>query len=152
MSLFACFIAILSSSFALAAGPKMLSPSYELVLVDKRWPDRPFVIDVPAENERGIKSLESYIGGGVALDHDGSISIGVANGVAVRTEKSERHKWSFRIDPKTVEFADATIELCDASFMHIEEDIDKWLSEVGRFCPWSTALYLVSIKKTWTKK
>jgi Big-like domain-containing protein len=45
--------------------------------------------------------------------------------------------WSFHFDPKTIGFADFAIELCDASMLLIERDLDNaW----PQWCPWSTEL------------
>lgn len=128
-----------------------LHPSYELVLIDNRWPDRPFLIEVPAANLQGIKTLESYIGNGVSIDSSGNIEIGIAMGKVVRTQKNTQHGWSFQLDPMTVEFADSATEVCDSTFMGIENNIDSWIKQVGQFCPWSTHYMAKSIKKTWTK-
>lgn len=54
-------------------------------------------------------------------------------------------KWSFHFAPDTVQFAEVAIELCDARPSYIEANLDQWLSEVKRYCPWS--LQLVSIDK-----
>ena len=47
--------------------------------------------------------------------------------------------WSWHVDPATVEFADATIEVCDGCASVVENDLDTWLN-VGSFCPWSAVV------------
>ena len=47
--------------------------------------------------------------------------------------------WSWHVDPATVEFADATIEVCDGCASFVENDLDTWL-DVGSFCPWSAVV------------
>ena len=46
--------------------------------------------------------------------------------------------WSWHLAPDTVEFADATIELCDGCPSFVEDDLDDWVDTVGTYCPWST--------------
>jgi len=39
-----------------------------------------------------------------------------------------------------VEIVDVTIELCDGNASFVDEDLDYWLTNVGRFCPWSATV------------
>ena len=133
------------------SNPGKLTPSYELVLVDARWPDRPFLVEISAKNSKAIKTFEAYIENGVILDAKGYMQIGIASGKVVHTQKTAQHAWNFRLDPLTVEFNDTTTEVCDSSFMGIENNIDNWIKQVGWFCPWSTHYMAQSIKKIWTK-
>ncbi len=45
--------------------------------------------------------------------------------------------WSWHLDPETLEFADATIEVCSACASAVEDDLETWLNNIGSYCPWS---------------
>ena len=53
-------------------------------------------------------------------------------------------QWSWHADPNDVEFADVTIELCDAVPSYIEENKADWLDQVGQWCPWSARVTAVT--------
>lgn len=48
--------------------------------------------------------------------------------------------WSWHIDPEEIEMAEVTVEVCSGRPSDVEDDLDYWLNEVGRFCPWSAEL------------
>lgn len=48
--------------------------------------------------------------------------------------------WSWRQHPEQTEMAEVTIELCDGNPNFVEEELDYWLENVGRYCPWSAHL------------
>ncbi len=48
--------------------------------------------------------------------------------------------WSWHLDPSTVTFAEAAIELCDGRPSFIEENLNYWLNTVRSFCPWGSVL------------
>lgn len=54
-------------------------------------------------------------------------------GTIVRGDASVNAPWSWHIDPKTLEFADQTIEVCDGLPEHVE---DGTLTS-DTYCPWS---------------
>lgn len=45
--------------------------------------------------------------------------------------------WSWHLDPATLEFADFAVEVCSGCASFVEDDLDVWLNNVGRYCPWS---------------
>ena len=47
-------------------------------------------------------------------------------------------------DLNDVEFADFTIELCDATPSYIEENKEEWLDVPGQWCPWSAVVISVT--------
>jgi hypothetical protein len=53
-------------------------------------------------------------------------------------------QWSWHVDPNDVEFADFTIELCDAVPSYIEENKADWFDQVGQWCPWSARVTAVT--------
>lgn len=51
--------------------------------------------------------------------------------------------WSWHVDPVQMEWADVTIEVCDATPSYIEANLDAWINEVGNWCPWSAQVLAV---------
>lgn len=45
--------------------------------------------------------------------------------------------WSYHLDPKSISFVDAAIELCDASIRYLEDNRD---SAYSNWCPWASQL------------
>ena len=86
------------------------------------------VIDDPASVERLDAALEA---------HDLSM-VGIPSGVVVRGDGGVnwRHEWHL----EDVELADFTIELCDGTATYVDEHLDEWIRDVGRYCPWSARL------------
>ncbi len=48
--------------------------------------------------------------------------------------------WLWHLDPHDIEFAEATIELCDATPSHVQKNRNDFIREVGRYCPWTAEL------------
>jgi len=46
--------------------------------------------------------------------------------------------WHWHLSPSTIEFVDATVEVCDGCPHDVEAQPDYWVHTVGSFCPWST--------------
>lgn len=114
---------------------------YQIVMIDARWPERPFVILVSKTNTYGISSLEEMLKQDLGY-------IGVPNGKVVRgPEEGPLHKWNFHIDADTVEFGDASIEVCDGDFEYVESNLDEWIRDVGQYCPWNASNNVVQIWK-----
>ena len=135
------FLLFISSAFAGNA-------SYTLTLVDEREPERPFLVKIDRTNTTGIKSLESYFRDGIVVrDEEGNPEIGVVNGPVEEVIPDSGHEWSFRIDPKKVEFADLTTEVCDGTFMYVEDHLEEWLASVKTYCPWSTRRLIKEIRR-----
>ena len=53
-------------------------------------------------------------------------------------------QWSWHPDPVEVDFADFTIEICDAVPSYIEENEAEWFDSVGSYCPWSARVTAVT--------
>lgn len=121
---------------------------YELTLLDTRWPDRSFVVDLPLTNTEGVKSFEGYLSNAViTLDPMGNPAVGIVSGMVVKCEAGERHKWPYCLDPATVRFDDMTTEVCDANFSYLETNLDEWMTSVKTYCPWQTSALIQTIKK-----
>jgi hypothetical protein len=54
-------------------------------------------------------------------------------GKIVRDDPSVNEPWSWHIDPATLEFADATIEVCDG----LPEYVEDGTLTSDTYCPWS---------------
>jgi len=70
---------------------------------------------------------------------DGKQAPRIPNGRIVRGETGVNVGWSWSIDPDSLEFADATIEVCDGLPSHVE---DGTLTG-DRFCPWSAEVVAI---------
>jgi hypothetical protein len=46
--------------------------------------------------------------------------------------------WSWHFTPNKWQLTELSAEVCDGRPSHVEEDLDYWVEEVGRFCPWSS--------------
>ena len=64
-------------------------------------------------------------------------------GVIVKKRVPYNRRWSYHLSPRSIDFFDFSIEVCDANMLYIEENLD----EVGgaflpgsRWCPWSSTL------------
>jgi hypothetical protein len=68
----------------------------------------------------------------------GSVVIGIPNGLVVRGNGgvNGRHDWHL----EDVELADLTVEVCDGTADYLDEHLDEWIADVGRYCPWGARL------------
>jgi hypothetical protein len=60
----------------------------------------------------------------------------IPNGKIVRDDPSVNAPWSWHIDPKTLEFADVTTEVCDG----LPEYVEDGTLTSDYYCPWSTKI------------
>ncbi len=65
------------------------------------------------------------------------------SGTIVKRPARYNPEWSYHLKPRSIEFFDFAIEVCDASIIYVEEHLD----EVGgsflpnnRWCPWTSRL------------
>ena len=88
------------------------------------WTDDPGTIDQ-------LLALES-----------GESQANIPNGALVQGPGPGDHNdpWSWHMDPDDVTMAEVTVEVCDGRPSMVEEDLDYWLNQVGRFCPWGAEL------------
>lgn len=65
------------------------------------------------------------------------------NGVITKQRASYNPRWSYHYVPDSVQFADFSTEVCDASIPYVEEHLDEagghFLPDL-RWCPWSSKL------------
>jgi hypothetical protein len=64
----------------------------------------------------------------------------IPNGLVVRDDSGVNAPWSWHLDPDSIEFADITIEVCDALPSYVEEET---LTPDDRYCPWSARVIAV---------
>lgn len=88
------------------------------------WTDRPAAIE-------DLMALE-----------DGESSATIPNAPLRRGPGRGDHNepWSWHMDPDGLELAGATAEYCDGRPSFVESELDRWMDEVGRYCPWSAEL------------
>ncbi len=46
--------------------------------------------------------------------------------------------WSWHFEPGRWELVEISIELCDGRPQNVENDVAKWIADVGTFCPWAS--------------
>jgi hypothetical protein len=66
----------------------------------------------------------------------GSEDARIPIGRIVRDDPGLNEPWSWHIDPSTLEFADATIEVCDG----LPEYVEDGTPTSDTYCPWSTTI------------
>jgi hypothetical protein len=60
-------------------------------------------------------------------------------GTVVRDDAGPNAPWTWHLDPATVEFAFATIEVCDG----VPSDVENGTVTSGQYCPWSAEVIAV---------
>lgn len=112
---------------------------YKIVFVDCRWPDKPFVLLVDKSNNNGIQSLEDMFAYGKKMGY-GAGYIGIPSAaIRLGREQDNLHQWSYHMDSKSVTFGDLAAEVCDGTFWYVEDNLDIWIAQVGRYCPWNAS-------------
>ena len=66
----------------------------------------------------------------------------IPNGPLLTGPGQGRHNepWNWHLDPEETQLAETTIEVCDGLPSDVEADLDYWMANVKRFCPWSASL------------
>jgi hypothetical protein len=64
----------------------------------------------------------------------------IPSGTVVRDDPGVNGPWSWHIDPATLSFADATIEVCDGLPSYVEDGTVT----SDHYCPWSATVIAVS--------
>ncbi len=54
-------------------------------------------------------------------------------------------RWSWHLEPESVTMNDITMELCNAKPSDVEANLEKWLRDVGFYCPWNAEIVNVKI-------
>lgn len=95
--------------------------------------------DVQGERYKVFITNEQTIEQVYALQ-SGQSQASIPSGKLLRGQVFYNRPWSWHIDSEDVVMAEVTIELCDGRPSHVEANIDYWVTQVGRFCPWSARL------------
>lgn len=60
------------------------------------------------------------------------------NGPIERGTKDYNDNWSWHFVENQWGLAEISTEVCDGRPSFVEKEIDYWVDQVGRFCPWSS--------------
>lgn len=73
---------------------------------------------------------------------EGESMANIPNGIIHRGPGQGDHNdpWSWHLDPENIQMAEVTIEVCDGAPSFVEEEVDYFVDEVGRYCPWNAEL------------
>jgi hypothetical protein len=66
----------------------------------------------------------------------------IPNGRILRGAGEGNHNapYSWHLDPQDIETASMTTEVCDAEPSYVEQNVDEFVDNVKRYCPWSARL------------
>lgn len=59
------------------------------------------------------------------------------NGVIARGQEGNL-TWTWHFEPGEWTLAEVSVEVCDGTPQMVEDDLDYWVDQVGRFCPWAS--------------
>lgn len=62
------------------------------------------------------------------------------NGVIERGNPGYNSDWSWHFVENRWDLVEISAEVCDGRPSFVEEDLDYWVDQVGRFCPWSARI------------
>jgi len=62
------------------------------------------------------------------------------NGVIERGRKEYNPDWSWHFIENEWDLVELSTEVCDGRPGFVEDDLDFWVDQVGRFCPWSSRI------------
>jgi len=60
------------------------------------------------------------------------------NGPIERGEVDYNSNWSWHFVESEWDLVSISAEVCDGRPSFVEDDLDYWVDQVGRFCPWSS--------------
>lgn len=72
----------------------------------------------------------------------GESTANIPNGRVLRGPGLAGHNspYSWHLDPEDVSMADMSTEVCDAEPSYVEENVDEFVDNVGRYCAWDARL------------
>lgn len=73
---------------------------------------------------------------------DGTSNANIPNGKILLGPGAADHNspWNWHLDPEDIEMAELTVEVCDGRPSHVEDNVDEFVNNVARYCPWSAKL------------
>ena len=60
------------------------------------------------------------------------------HGPIARGSGDENLSWHWYFLPGEWDMVEISIELCDGTPQMVEDDVDRWVEEIGDFCPWGS--------------
>jgi hypothetical protein len=58
----------------------------------------------------------------------------------VKADNSFNAPWSWSLAPESVAFTDEAIESCDGMPAMVEQNLERWLADIQRYCPWKARI------------
>ena len=65
---------------------------------------------------------------------------GIIAGVIAKGDGSFNAPWQWHLVPESIAVPDVTIELCDGTPSMVEANVDAWMANTPRFCPWGAVV------------
>jgi hypothetical protein len=62
------------------------------------------------------------------------------NGPIARGDGGHNTGWRWHFVPNEWDLAEISIEVCDGQPSYVDQHLDAWLRDVGRYCPWSSRI------------
>ena len=72
----------------------------------------------------------------------GTSTANIPSGRILHGPGRARHNapYHWHLDPQDIAMAEVAIELCDGLPSYVEENVDEFVENVGRYCPWAAKL------------
>ncbi len=86
---------------------------------------------VRATTQEAVDGLDARLASGEA---------GVIMGELAAGDGGFNDPWSWHLEAGTLGTPDMAIEVCDGRPSMVEKDLDYWLNNVERFCPWGAVV------------
>jgi len=100
----------------------------------------------------GVRGIPDAEGGFVAITSDPVVLAKVESELALPAADRSLHihgsiapgngghnlSWSWHFVPGEWDVVELSAEVCDGTPALVESDVDRWIKEIGDFCPWSS--------------
>ncbi|HYE57150.1 MAG TPA: hypothetical protein VD948_01545 [Rhodothermales bacterium] len=97
--------------------------------------------EVEVNKERFYVAMATEAQAAEARTHLASGREGVLHGALVRGNGGFNTGYRWHLDPASVSFPDAAIEVCDGRpRSDVESDLDYWINTVRYYCPWGAKI------------
>ncbi len=60
------------------------------------------------------------------------------HGAVAKGDGGHNSPWYWHFVPDRWNLVEMSMELCDGQPSDIEADVDKWVADIGSYCPWSS--------------
>ena len=51
-----------------------------------------------------------------------------------------KRKWSWHLDPESIQFPQLAMEVCDGRPSDVEGNKEHWINDIKRYCPWGAKI------------